>query len=120
MTEAEGARGIERPPGARRTGERILLAHGSGGRLTHQLVREMFVPPLDNPALRTLTDAAVLPALSPGARPVLTTDAYVIDPPIFPGGDLGYLSVCGTMLCRAPMVASPNGASEPSGLRISA
>jgi len=97
MTEAERTQGIDGPAGARRTGERILLAHGSGGRLTHQLVREMFVPPLDNAVLRTLTDAAILPALSPGARPVLTTDAYVIDPPVFPGGDLGYLSICGTV-----------------------
>ncbi|MFO1077397.1 MAG: hydrogenase expression/formation protein HypE [Planctomycetota bacterium] len=78
------------------TGDRILLAHGAGGRLTGELVRELFVPSLDNPYLRTLSDAAVLPPLPPG-RPALTTDGFVVDPPVFPGGDLGYLSVCGTV-----------------------
>ncbi len=76
--------------------ERVLLAHGSGGRLTHALVRETFLPALANPYLATLSDAAVLPELPPG-RPALTTDAFVVDPPVFPGGDLGYLAVCGTV-----------------------
>jgi hydrogenase expression/formation protein HypE len=75
---------------------RILLAHGGGGRLTHELISELFAPAFANPFLATLTDAAVLPALPPG-RPALTTDAFVVDPPVFPGGDLGYLSVCGTV-----------------------
>lgn len=76
--------------------ERVLLAHGGGGRLTRQLVEELFLPALDNPLLATLTDAAVLPEISCG-RPALTTDAFVVDPPVFAGGDLGYLSVCGTV-----------------------
>ena len=76
--------------------DRILLAHGGGGRLTQELVREVFVPALANRALSTLSDAAILDALPPG-RPALTTDAFVVDPPVFPGGDLGYLSVCGTV-----------------------
>lgn len=76
--------------------ERILLAHGSGGRMTHELVKGLFLPALQNPYLGTLSDAAVLPELPPG-RPALTTDAFVVDPPVFPGGDLGYLSVCGTV-----------------------
>ncbi len=76
--------------------ERILLAHGGGGRLTQELVRELFLPALSNPALAILSDSAVLPELPPG-RPALTTDAFVVDPPVFPGGDLGYLSVCGTV-----------------------
>lgn len=74
----------------------ILLAHGAGGRATGDLVRERFVPALDNPFLRTLSDAAVMPPLPPG-RPALTTDGFVVDPIVFPGGDLGYLSVCGTV-----------------------
>ncbi|MBL8734650.1 MAG: hydrogenase expression/formation protein HypE [Planctomycetes bacterium] len=78
------------------TPDPILLAHGAGGRATSRLVQECFVPALDNPFLRTLTDAAVLPALPPG-RPALTTDGFVVDPVVFPGGDLGYLSVCGTV-----------------------
>lgn len=77
--------------------ERILLAHGSGGRLTQELVRNLFLPAFENPQLAALSDAAVLPELPVGSRPVLTTDAFVVDPPIFPGGDVGYLSVCGTV-----------------------
>ncbi len=90
----------ERPSPARVSAgapERILLAHGSGGRLTQELVRSLFLPAFENPQLAALSDAAVLPELPAGARPVLTTDAFVVDPPIFPGGDVGYLSVCGTV-----------------------
>lgn len=86
--------------------DRILLAHGGGGRLTQRLVREAFLPALDNPALRTLTDAAVLPEL-PAGRPALTTDGFVVDPPEFPGGDLGTLSVCGTLNDLAAVGARP-------------
>jgi len=75
---------------------RILLAHGSGGRLTHELVAEHLLPSLDNPFLAPLSDAAVLPELPPG-RPALTTDGFIVDPPIFPGGNLGHLSICGTV-----------------------
>lgn len=85
---------------------RVLLAHGGGGRLTRQLVEELFVPALDNPLLATLTDAAVLPEL-PAGRPALTTDAFVVDPPVFAGGDLGYLSVCGTVNDLAMVGARP-------------
>lgn len=90
----------------RTTPDRLLLAHGSGGRLTHELVAGTFVPALDNPILATLTDAAVLPELPPG-RPALTTDGFVVDPPVFPGGDLGYLSVCGTVNDLAVAGARP-------------
>jgi hydrogenase expression/formation protein HypE len=81
---------------SRRTPDHLLLAHGSGGRMTHELVAGTFLPSLNNPFLATLTDAAVLPELPPG-RPALTTDGFVVDPPVFAGGDLGYLSVCGTV-----------------------
>ncbi|MCC6669547.1 MAG: hydrogenase expression/formation protein HypE [Planctomycetes bacterium] len=84
----------------------ILLGHGSGGRLTHELVRGTFLPAFDNPHLRPLSDAALLTALPPG-RPALTTDGFVVDPPLFPGGDLGYLSVCGTVNDLAVSGARP-------------
>lgn len=74
----------------------ILLAHGAGGRLTGELTREAFLPAFDNPLLAPLSDAAVLPQLPPG-RAAFTTDGFVVEPPIFPGGDLGYLSICGTV-----------------------
>lgn len=76
--------------------DRILLGHGAGGRLSHELVTGTILPAFDNPYLATLSDSAVLDALPPG-RPALTTDGFVVDPPVFPGGDLGYLSVCGTV-----------------------
>ncbi len=86
--------------------ERILLAHGSGGRMTRRLVQDLFLPALQNPYLSPLSDAALLPELPPG-RPALTTDAFVVDPPVFPGGDLGYLSVCGTVNDLAVAGARP-------------
>lgn len=89
-----------------RVPDTLLLAHGSGGRLTQELVRDAFVAALGNPILATLTDAAVLPELPPG-RPALTTDGFVVDPPVFPGGDLGYLSVVGTVNDLAMVGARP-------------
>jgi hydrogenase expression/formation protein HypE len=86
--------------------DKILLAHGGGGRLTQELVRDVFLPALGNPALAVLSDSAVLEKMPPG-RPALTTDAFVVDPPVFPGGDLGYLSVCGTVNDLAVAGAQP-------------
>lgn len=75
---------------------RILMGHGAGGRLTGELISQTFLPALKNQHLATLSDAAVLPELPPG-RPAMSTDAFVVDPPVFPGGDIGRLSVCGTV-----------------------
>jgi hydrogenase expression/formation protein HypE len=86
--------------------DRVLLAHGGGGHLTRRLVEELFLPALHNPHLETLTDAAVLPEMPPG-RPALTTDAFVVDPPVFSGGDLGCLSICGTVNDLAMSGARP-------------
>jgi hydrogenase expression/formation protein HypE len=86
--------------------DRVLLAHGGGGRLTRKLVEGLFVPALDNPHLATLTDSAVLPELPPG-RPALTTDAFVVEPPVFAGGDLGCLSIYGTVNDLAMAGARP-------------
>jgi hydrogenase expression/formation protein HypE len=71
-------------------------------------VQDLFLPALDNPALASLSDSAVLEQL-PAGRPALTTDAFVVDPPVFPGGDLGYLSVCGTVNDLAVAGARPTG-----------
>jgi hydrogenase expression/formation protein HypE len=86
--------------------ERVLLAHGGGGHLTRRLVEELFLPALHNPHLATLTDSALLPEMPPG-RPALTTDAFVVDPPVFAGGDLGHLSICGTVNDLAMVGARP-------------
>ena len=83
----------------------IVLGHGSGGRLTAQLVRDVFLPAFDNPALRKLDDQAVLD-VAPG-RIALTTDSYVVTPLFFPGGDIGCLAVNGTVNDLAMSGARP-------------
>ncbi|MBU0759395.1 MAG: hydrogenase expression/formation protein HypE [Candidatus Omnitrophica bacterium] len=74
--------------------ERITLSHGSGGKLMHELIKKLFVKRLGNPLLDQLGDAAVLKA-GPGLA--FTTDSFVVNPIFFPGGDIGKLSVCGTV-----------------------
>jgi hydrogenase expression/formation protein HypE len=83
----------------------IDLTHGAGGRAMTQLVRQLFVAALDNPWLRAGHDGAVLPA-TPG-RLVMATDAHVVDPLFFPGGDIGSLAVHGTLNDVAAMGAQP-------------
>ncbi len=75
--------------------ERVLLGHGSGGRLSAQLMRDVFLPAFSNPALDRLDDQAEL-AVS-GARLAFTTDSFVVKPLFFPGGDIGSLAVHGTV-----------------------
>jgi hydrogenase expression/formation protein HypE len=74
--------------------DRILLAHGSGGKLGHDLVEQVFVPLFNNAFLNKLDDSAVLEL---GGRIAFTTDSYVVQPIFFPGGDIGRLAVCGTV-----------------------
>jgi len=85
------------------------LAHGGGGELTRQLVRDRIVPKLANPLLVPLTDGAVVDFA--GRRVCMTTDAYVVQPLVFPGGDIGRLAVCGTVNDLAVMGAVPNALS---------
>ncbi len=77
--------------------DRIVLGHGSGGTLSTALVRDLFLRELDDPVLAALEDQAVLPAPPSGFRLALTTDAFVVTPPEFPGGDIGALAVAGTV-----------------------
>jgi hydrogenase expression/formation protein HypE len=72
----------------------ILLAHGSGGKLSHELVEKTFLPLLANPALSKLDDSAIFEA---SGRLAFTTDGYVVNPIFFPGGDIGKLAICGTV-----------------------
>ncbi len=74
--------------------ETILLAHGSGSRLSHDLVEKNFLPPLTNPLLAKLDDSAVFDL---SGRVAFTTDSYVVSPIFFPGGNIGKLAVCGTV-----------------------
>ncbi|MCC6860957.1 MAG: hydrogenase expression/formation protein HypE [Bryobacterales bacterium] len=85
--------------------DRILLAHGGGGRLTHQLIDRIFVPEFRNPALEALHDGALLTV--GGARLAFTTDSYVVRPLFFPGGNIGDLAVYGTVNDLAMCGARP-------------
>jgi hydrogenase expression/formation protein HypE len=87
--------------------EKILLSHGSGGRAMHTLIRKTFLGKFNSRVLEKLEDSAVLK--NPGARYdlCLTTDTYTVDPLFFPGGDIGKLSVCGTINDLSVMGATP-------------
>jgi hydrogenase expression/formation protein HypE len=85
----------------------VDMNHGAGGRAAAQLIDELFARAFDNPALRAGDDGAVLQALPPGHRLVMATDGHVISPLEFPGGDIGCLSVHGTVNDVAMMGAVP-------------
>ncbi len=84
--------------------DRILLAHGSGGRLAHDLVQNSFLAKLNNPVLSPLDDSATFEA---NGRLAFTTDSYVVQPIFFPGGNIGKLAVCGTINDLAMVGATP-------------
>jgi len=84
----------------------ILLAHGSGGEMSHELIRDLFVSAFDNAKLSEQGDSAILDDL-PAGRVALTTDSYVVKPLIFPGGNIGELAVCGTVNDLAVVGARP-------------
>jgi hydrogenase expression/formation protein HypE len=83
----------------------VLLAHGGGGKLTHHLVKKMFLPQFANDALQSMHDGAVLSV--PGGRIAFSTDSYVVKPLFFPGGDIGTLAVNGTVNDLAMCGARP-------------
>ena len=85
--------------------DRILLGHGSGGRLTAELIARCFVPAFSNAHLAKLDDHALLEV--GGVRLAFTTDAYVVTPLFFPGGDIGHLAVNGTVNDLATAGARP-------------
>jgi hydrogenase expression/formation protein HypE len=86
--------------------EQIVMGHGSGGKMSHDLVSRLFLPRFDNPALLAGDDGAVV-QLTSGARLVISTDSHVVSPLFFPGGDIGRLAVCGTVNDVAVMGAKP-------------
>lgn len=112
--------------------ERILLAHGGGGRLSRDLVEQVFLPAFANEILSRLADAAVLGAAvvngagglatSEGGRLAFTTDCFVAKPLFWDGGDLGRVAVCGTVNDLAMVGARPRYLSAgfiiEEGLRI--
>ncbi len=101
--------------------DKILLVHGSGGQLSHELVEHLFLKYFDNPILARMDDAAVVQVGKWASGPVgdlptcrladfrlaFTTDSYVVSPIFFPGGDIGKLAVCGTVNDLAMSGATP-------------
>ena len=84
----------------------VIMGHGSGGKLSHDLIGKLFLPPFDNPALRQGDDAGVVQP-TPCATLAVSTDSHVVWPLFFPGGDIGRLAVCGTVNDVAMMGARP-------------
>jgi hydrogenase expression/formation protein HypE len=82
----------------------VTLAHGSGGKLTRQLIEEHFWPRFTNPALDSFLDSSILEVEEEIA---FTTDAFVVKPIFFPGGNIGKLAVCGTINDLASVGAQP-------------
>ena len=83
----------------------VQLGHGSGGTMSAALLREHFLPLFDNPVLRQLGDAAVVPVH--GGEVAISTDTFVVSPLEFPGGNIGSLAVHGTLNDLAMMGARP-------------
>ncbi len=86
------------------TGKTVTLAHGAGGRQTAELIGQVFKAHFSNPYF-TADDAAVLPR--PGGRIAMTTDGFIVSPRFFNGGNIGKLSICGTVNDLACMGARP-------------
>jgi hydrogenase expression/formation protein HypE len=85
--------------------DKILLAHGSGGKLSHDLIKQIFLPPFTNPILGPLDDSAKI--MNRQGSIAFTTDSYVVNPIFFPGGDIGKLAVCGTVNDLSMIGATP-------------
>ena len=84
--------------------DKVLLAHGSGGKLSHDLIEKNFVPAFGNPLLNKLDDSALFEL---SGRLAFTTDSYTVSPIFFPGGDIGKLAVNGTVNDLAMIGAIP-------------
>jgi len=85
--------------------DKIMLSHGSGGKMMHQLIEDLFISHFKNKILDEQTDSAIL---SIGSDEIaFTTDSFVIDPLFFPGGNIGKLAVCGTVNDLAVSGAKP-------------
>ena len=84
--------------------KKVLLSHGSGGKLTHDLIAGTIYPSLANPMLAQMDDAAVFEI---NGKVAFTTDSFVIHPLFFPGGDIGKLAICGTINDLAVVGAKP-------------
>src|SRR5246127_3033895 len=107
-------------PVPRVAADRIVLAHGGGGRLTHQLIEKIFMPAFAHDVLEQRHDGAVVQVN--GASLAFTTDSFVVRPLIFPGGNIGDLAVNGTVndlaMCGARPLYLSAGFSLEEGLEM--
>lgn len=87
--------------------DQIILGHGSGGQLTQQLIEQVFHAYLRSPFLEDGDDSASIPIDPSAGRIALTTDSHLVTPLFFPGGDIGRLSICGTVNDLAMVGAKP-------------
>jgi hydrogenase expression/formation protein HypE len=85
---------------------RIVMGHGSGGKMSHDLIAKLFLPSFNNDVLNAGDDAGVV-SLEGGERLSISTDSHVVWPLFFPGGDIGRLAICGTVNDVAMMGAEP-------------
>ena len=83
----------------------ILLGHGSGGKLSHDLIDNLFAKHFSNPILNQQSDSAIIPFI--GKNIAYTTDSFVVDPLFFPGGNIGNLAIAGTVNDLAVSGAKP-------------
>ncbi len=99
----------------------VVLGHGGGGKLTQDLIENIFLPAFRNPFLEARHDGAVLPLPEEG-RLAFTTDSFVVRPLFFPGGDIGRLAVYGTVndlaMCGARPLALSAGFILEEGLPL--
>ncbi len=86
--------------------EKIVLGHGSGGKMSHDLIAHLFLQSFDNPTLAAGNDAGVVD-VNGATRLAISTDSHVVWPLFFPGGDIGRLAVCGTVNDLSMMGARP-------------
>ena len=100
--------------------DKITLAHGSGGKASHDLVKDLFVKSFGGPKLTAMEDCALFEV--GGARLAFSTDSFVVDPIFFPGGDIGTLAVHGTVndlaMCGARPLALSAGFILEEGLAV--
>ncbi len=87
--------------------EKIVLGHGSGGKLTHDLIHSIFQTRLGNSVLNSGNDGAVLPSIGKDDEIIVSVDSHVVTPLFFPGGDIGKLAISGTVNDIAVMGAIP-------------
>jgi hydrogenase expression/formation protein HypE len=86
--------------------DKIVQGHGSGGKMMADLIKNVFYPPFSNPALEAGDDAGVV-EIKDSTKIAISTDAHVVSPLFFPGGDIGKLAVCGTVNDVAMVGAQP-------------